>query len=56
MNWYMSFGYYEFIICLDIKGSEIISYFKEYNERNSTCIITEDGKLETISIVKNHGK
>ena len=52
MNWYMSFGHYEFIICLGYKGSDVISYFKEYNERNSTCIITEQGKLETI----NHSK
>ena len=52
MNWYMSFGHFEFIICLGYKGAEIISYFKEYNERNSSCIITEQGKLETI----NHSK
>ena len=38
MNWYMSFGYNEFIICLGYKGSEIISYFKEYRQRNATCI------------------
>ncbi len=56
MNWYMSFGHYEFIICLGYKGSEIISYFKEYNERNSTCIITEDGKLETINYCKKPWK
>ena len=31
MNWYMTFGFYEFIICLGYKGSEIISYFKDYN-------------------------
>ncbi|MDC3024385.1 glucose-1-phosphate cytidylyltransferase [Alphaproteobacteria bacterium] len=49
MNWYMSFGYYEFIICLGYKGSEIISYFKEYNQLNSTCIVNENGKLETIN-------
>ncbi len=52
MNWYMSFGHNEFIICLGYKGSELISYFKEYNQRNSTCIISEDGRLETI----NHSK
>ena len=33
MNWYMSFGHYEFIICLGYKGSDIISYFKDYNEK-----------------------
>tara|TARA_A100001035_G_C27685537_1_gene455184 strand:- start:146 stop:964 length:819 start_codon:yes stop_codon:yes gene_type:complete len=49
MNWYMSYGHYEFIICLGYKGSEIISYFKEYNERNSSCVINENGKLETIN-------
>ncbi len=52
MNWYMSFGHFEFIICLGYKGADIISYFKEYNERNSSCIITKEGKLETI----NHNK
>ena len=56
MNWYMSFGYNEFIICLGYKGSEIISYFKEYNLRNSTCIISEDGKIETLSTNKKKWK
>ena len=31
---------------------QIIFYFKEYNERNSTCIITEDGKPKQSTIVK----
>lgn len=56
MNWYMSFGYNEFIICLGYKGSEIISYFKEYNLRNSTCVISEDGKIETLSTNKKNWK
>ena len=56
MNWYMSFGYNEFIICLGYKGSEIISYFKEYNFRNSTCVISEDGKIETLSTNKKIGR
>ena len=56
MNWYMSFGYDEFIICLGYKGSEIISYFKEYNLRSSTCIISEDGKIETLSTNKKKWK
>ncbi len=49
MNWYMAFGYNEFIICLGYKGADIISYFKDYNLRNSTCIISEKGKIETLS-------
>ena len=52
MNWYMAFGYKEFIICLGYKGSEIISYFKDYNINNSSCIISESGKTETL----NNGK
>ena len=56
MNWYMSFGYNEFIICLGYKGSEIISYFKEYNLRSSSCIISEDGKIETLSTNKKKWK
>ena len=56
MNWYMSFGYNEFIICLGYKGSEIISYFKEYNYKNSSCVINENGKIETLSTNKKKWK
>ena len=48
MNWYMAFGHYEFIICLGYKGSDIISYFKDYNLRNSTCIISAENKIQTL--------
>ena len=54
MNWYMAFGFYDFIICLGYKGSDIISYFKDYNLKNGTCIISADGKIETIN--KNRKK
>ena len=56
MNWYMSFGFYEFIICLGYKGSDIISYFKDYNLKNGTCIISSDGKIETINKNKKEWK
>lgn len=56
MNWYMAFGYNEFIICLGYKGAEIISYFKDYNLRNSTCVISENGKIETLTTSKKSWK
>ena len=35
MQWYMKYGYNEFIICLGYKGSEIINYFKrQYGNYN----------------------
>ena len=49
MNWYMAFGLNDFIICLGYKGSDIISYFKDYNLKNGTSIISSDGKIETIN-------
>ena len=52
MNWYMAFGYKDFIICLGYKGAEIISYFKDYNIRNSSCIISSNGKIETLNAGK----
>ena len=54
MNWYMSFGFNEFIICLGYKGSDIISYFKDYNLKNSTCVISENGKIETLNTGKKN--
>ena len=54
MNWYMAFGFYDFIICLGYKGAEIISYFKDYNIKNGTCIISSDGKIETINKQKKN--
>ena len=30
MNWYMHFGYNEFIICLGYKGKEIINYLERW--------------------------
>ncbi len=48
MNWYMQYGYNEFIICLGYKGSEIINYFKDYQLKNSTVVIEDSGKIETI--------
>ena len=48
MNWYMKYGYTEFIICLGYKGSEIINYFKDYHLKNSTIIIDANGKIETV--------
>ena len=56
MNWYMSFGFNEFIICLGYKGSDIISYFKDYNLKNSTCVISENGKIETLKTSKKNWK
>ena len=56
MNWYMSFGFNDFIICLGYKGSEIISYFKDYNYKNSSCIIYDNGKIETINQKKKNWK
>ena len=56
MNWYMAFGHYEFIVCLGYKGSEIISYFKDYNLRNSTCIISSENKIETLKESKKPWK
>ena len=56
MNWYMAFGHYDFIICLGHKGSEIISYFKDYNLRNSTCIITSGNKIQTLKQSKKPWK
>ncbi len=49
MNWYMNFGYNDFIICLGYKGSDIIAYFKDYYLKNSSCIISENGKIETFN-------
>ena len=48
MNWYMQYGYNEFIICLGYKGSEIINYFRDYQLKNSTVVIEDSGKIETI--------
>jgi len=48
MNWYMHFGYNEFIICLGYKGKEIINYFKDYYINNASIIIDSNGKIETI--------
>ncbi|MBJ57200.1 MAG: glucose-1-phosphate cytidylyltransferase [Rickettsiales bacterium] len=48
MNWYMKFGYSEFIICLGYKGSDIINYFRDYQLKNSTIVIDSNGRLETI--------
>ena len=56
MNWYMAFGFNDFIICLGYKGSNIISYFKDYNLKNGTCIISSDGKIETINKNKKEWK
>ena len=56
MNWYMSYGFYEFIICLGYKGSDIISYFKDYNFKNSSCVISENGKIETLNTNKKPWK
>ena len=56
MNWYMGFGFNDFIICLGYKGSDIISYFKDYNLKNGTCIISSDGKIETINKNKKEWK
>ena len=53
MQWYMKFGYKEFIICLGYKGTEIINYFKEYHLRNSTVIIDSKGKIEGKIIKKD---
>ena len=49
---YSEYGIEEFIICLGYKGAEIISYFKEYNYKNSSCVINENGKIETLSTNK----
>ena len=56
MQWYMKFGYKEFIICLGYKGTEIINYFKEYHLRNSTVIIDSKGKIETVEKKSNPWK
>ena len=56
MNWYMAFGFNDFIICLGYKGSDIISYFKDYNLKNGTCIISSNGKIETINKNKKEWK
>ena len=56
MNWYMAFGLNDFIICLGYKGSDIISYFKDYNLKNGTSIIYSDGKIETINKNKKKWK
>ena len=48
MNWYMKYGYTEFIICLGYKGSEIINYFKDYHLKNSTVVIDTNGRVETV--------
>ena len=56
MNWYMSYGFYEFIVCLGYKGSEVISYFKDYNFKNSSCIISENGRIETLNTSKKPWK
>ena len=49
MNWYMSYGYNDFVICLGYKGSDIIAYFKDYYIKNSSCVISENGKIETFN-------
>ena len=49
MNWYMSYGYNDFIVCLGYKGSDIIAYFKDYYIKNSSCVISENGKIETFN-------
>ena len=56
MNWYMKYNFNEFIICLGHKGYDIISYFKDYNIKNSSLIISENGKLETINSNKKPWK
>ena len=56
MNWYMFYGFNDFIICLGYKGSDIISYFKDYNIKTGTCIISSDGKIETINKKKKDWK
>ena len=53
MNWYMS-GFNEFIICLGYM-IDIISYL-DYNLKNSTCVISENGKIETIKTSKKNWK
>ena len=49
MNWYMKYNFNEFIICLGYKGHEIISYFKDYNLKNSNITISSNGRIETIN-------
>tara|TARA_X000000950_G_scaffold175051_1_gene212740 strand:+ start:458 stop:1282 length:825 start_codon:yes stop_codon:yes gene_type:complete len=49
MNWYMSYGYNDFVVCLGYKGSDIIAYFKDYYIKNSSCVISENGKIETFN-------
>ena len=56
MNWYMKFGYKEFIICLGYKGHEIISYFKDYHLKGSSIIISDNGKIETVNGIKKPWK
>tara|TARA_A100001015_G_C14836056_1_gene650543 strand:+ start:39 stop:857 length:819 start_codon:yes stop_codon:yes gene_type:complete len=48
MDWYMHFGYNEFIICLGYKGSEITSYFKDYHINNASITIDYNGKIESL--------
>jgi glucose-1-phosphate cytidylyltransferase len=45
----MKYNFNEFIICLGYKGHEIISYFKDYNLKNSNITISSNGRIETIN-------